>query len=82
MSPNPHASRPLPDHVNLEQQKKQARELLRAARAQDPAAMQRIRVHHPQLTGRSDRDIARASLALHDAQIVLARESGGRVGPH
>ncbi len=76
MSPDPHTSRSLPDLANLEQQKKQARELLRAANALDPAALQRIRGHHPRLAGRPDQGSAAASLALHDAQLVVAREYG------
>ena len=71
-----HPSRPLPAQVNLEQQKRQARELLRAARAHEPAALERFRAHHPRLAGTSVREIESASLALHDAQLVLAREYG------
>ncbi len=63
-------SRALPASPSLEQQKKQARELLRAARAGDPAALQRLREHHPRYAER------RSHLALADAQLVLAREYG------
>lgn len=76
MSPHPDATRALPATPNLEQQKKQARELLRAADAGDAVALQRIRDHHPRLAGRSIQDIVHAGLALHDAQLVLAREYG------
>jgi len=71
-------SRSLPPQANLEQQKKQARELLRAAKDHEPTALQRIRAHHPRFAAKSDHDIATASLALHDAQLVLAREYGFR----
>ena len=76
MSSDTNPSRSLPSHPNLEQQKKQARELLRAARAHEPTALQRLRACHPRLAGKSDRDLASIPLALHDAQLVLAREYG------
>jgi ankyrin repeat protein len=70
------ASRTLPSHPNLEQQKKQARELLRAVTAREPAALERVRSHHPRLAGKSDDEIASMPPALHDVQLVLAREYG------
>jgi ankyrin repeat protein len=76
VSPDHSASRTLPSYANLEQQKKQARELLRAVAAREPAAFERVRTHHPRLAGRTDDEIAGASLALHDVQLVLAREYG------
>ncbi len=66
----------LPVHPDLEQQKKQAREILRAAREHDPSALRLFREHHPRLLGRSDEEIAATPLALHDAQLVLARDYG------
>jgi ankyrin repeat protein len=70
------ASRVLPPQPNLEQQKKQARELLRAVQSGERAALRRMRDAHPRLAGRSDDEIASAAVALHDAQLVLAREYG------
>ena len=67
--------RPLPDSPDLDQLKRQAKDLLRAARDADPAAMPRFRAL-PALQHASDDDLARASLALHDAQSVIAREHG------
>jgi ankyrin repeat protein len=67
MSEELRPSRALPASPDLDQQKKQARELLRAARAGDPAALRRFHEHHPRGAGR---------LALADAQLVLAREYG------
>ncbi len=61
----------LPERANLEQLRKQAKSLLHAARAQDPAALERFR-SIPALAGSS---IAQR-LALHDAQSVIAREYG------
>ncbi len=74
--PNPsHAGRELPGVPSLEQQKKQARELLDAARAGDEAALERMRAHHPHLSA-SDADLTERRLALHHAQLVIAREYG------
>jgi len=59
-------SQTLPDRPNLEHLKKQAKSLLHAARAKEPAALQRF-----QILPRPPAD-----LALHDAQSVIAREHG------
>ena len=61
--------------MNLEQQKKQARELLRAIRAGNEQAISRLRLHHSRWTAVDDA-IVRQLVALHDAQFVLAREQG------
>lgn len=76
MSVPPGPARSLPAVPDLEQQKKQARELLDAARARDPAALRRFRVHHPRLSALPDHEWPPSRLALHDAQLVLAREYG------
>src|SRR5262245_45624437 len=65
----------LPDRPNLEQLKKQAKTLLHAAEAQDPAALGRFSVL-PALSGKPIAEIAAYGLALHDAQSVIAREHG------
>ena len=67
--------RELPDRPDPEQLKRQAKELLQAARAHDPAALARFRIL-PAFTQRSDAELARAAIALHDAQSVIAREHG------
>ena len=72
--------RTLPDHPNLEQYKKQAKELRRSAAAGTSAAIERIRQHHPRF-GQAASDSLRA-LSLADAQLVLAREHGYRAGPN
>lgn len=69
-------ARSLPAVPNLEQQKKQARELLDAARAHDPEAVRRFRTFHPRLRTRPAHEWSPSQLALHDAQLVLAREYG------
>lgn len=62
------AARPrYPFRLDLEQQRKRAKELLAAARDGDDAARQRFRRHHPE---------AGAVPSLADAQHVVARELG------
>ncbi len=65
----------LPDRPNLEQLKKQAKALLRAAQAEEPAALQRIRLL-PALANKTAAELATLDIALHDAQSVIAREHG------
>jgi methyltransferase (TIGR00027 family) len=55
--------------LNLEQQRKRARALLKAARAHDSDALRRF------ASSRS-RSTASSTVSLHDAQRVIARESG------
>jgi ankyrin repeat protein len=61
--------------LHLEQQKKQARELLRAIRSGDADALSRLRRQHGVWTAVDDATV-RQLAALHDAQFVLAREQG------
>lgn len=68
-------SQPLPERANLEQLKKQAKSLLRAAEAKDPAALRRFQVL-PALAGTAEAELGEKNLALHDAQSVIAREYG------
>ncbi len=68
-------ARQLPDRPNLDQLKHQAKDLLRAARAQDAAALARFRAL-PSFAPHTDAELARAPLGLHDAQSVIAREHG------
>lgn len=61
--------------MNLEQQKKQAREFLRAIRSANPEALQRLRLHHTRWAASDDAAI-RQFVSLHDAQFALARQQG------
>jgi len=61
--------------VNLEQQKKEARELLRAIRAGSADALTRLRNQHLRWVRVSD-TTAQREVALPDAQFVIAREQG------
>ena len=67
---------PLPDRLNLDHLKKQAKELIRFYRSRDPAAMVRFRNALTAVAGRNDEDISSAQLRLHDAQSCIAREYG------
>jgi ankyrin repeat protein len=68
-------SQSLPERPNLEQLKNQAKSLLRSARTGDPAALQRFQ-SLPALNQKSLDELGAMSLALHDAQSVIAREHG------
>ncbi len=61
--------------MNLEQQKKQARELLRAIRAGNGEAVARLRRHHARWAASDQNEIC-VQVSLHDAQFALAREQG------
>ena len=61
--------------LNLEQQKKQARELLLAIRSGNVDAISRLRRRHTRWAT-SDEGALRQLVSLHDAQLVLAREQG------
>ena len=68
-------ARQLPERPNLDQLKRQAKDLLRAARAHDAAALARFRTCRRSRT--TPTEIWRPrSLGLHDAQSVVAREYG------
>ncbi len=61
--------------MNLEQQKKQARELLRAIRSGNAEALSRLLRNHARWVA-LDASVIRQCVSLHDAQFVLAREQG------
>jgi ankyrin repeat protein len=65
----------LPARPDLEQLKRQAKELLQGARSHDADALARFRAL-PGFSPLDDERLARAPLALHDAQSVIARELG------
>jgi hypothetical protein len=56
------------EHPDLDQLKRQAKELLDAYRASEPAAVAEVQAHH--------RTATPETFALHDAQFVLARAYG------
>jgi ankyrin repeat protein len=61
--------------LNLEQQKKQARELLLAIRSGNADALSRLRRSHTRWVT-VDETAVRRLVSLHDAQFALAREQG------
>jgi hypothetical protein len=74
----PRASTPAPSpfRLNLEQQRKRAKELLQGLRAGDAEALRRFRAHHPRADGLDDAAIAQCCAGLSEAQLVIARELG------
>jgi putative phosphoribosyl transferase len=70
--------RELPPHPNLEQYKKQAKDLLKDAAKSSPEAMARIRQHHPRLR---DLQFDALPIKLTDAQLVIAREHSFETWP-
>jgi ankyrin repeat protein len=65
----------LPERPNLEQLKRQAKDLLHAAQAGDPGSRTRFRLL-PNLAAKPETEFVALRLALHDAQSVIAREHG------
>ena len=66
----------LPDRPNLEQLKKQAKDLLRTYRSGSPPALLRFRQSLPRLADTPVDYVSLPSLSLRDAQTVVAREYG------
>jgi len=67
---------PLPDRLNLDHLKKQAKQVIRLYRSSYAAAMARFRSTLPEAAGLSDEDLSSHGLRLHDAQSCVAREHG------
>jgi len=70
--------RDLPARPNLEQYKKQAKDLARSCSL--PDALNHIRRHHPRFHKLPESDIQSARFTLTDAQLVIAREHGFESG--
>jgi Ankyrin repeats (3 copies) len=66
----------LPDRVNLDHLKKQAKDLIHLYRDRDPEAIARFRRALPVAANRSEDAILSLMLRLHDAQSCVAREYG------
>lgn len=58
--------------VNLEQSRKQAKDLLKAFKAGDRQVLDRIRWNHPRFRGLKDPEIQKRKFVLADAQLVIA----------
>lgn len=69
-------TRRLPSRPNLDQLKRQAKELVTEQRAGTLQVCQRIREFHPRYACASDDSIKAAAFALSDGQLTIAREYG------
>jgi ankyrin repeat protein len=68
-------AKPLPPRPNLDQLRRQAKDLLHSAERHEPGARERFRAL-PAFASATDQSLKQATLALHDAQSVIAREHG------
>src|SRR5271155_6276051 len=68
------SERELPARPNLEQYRKQAKELARDCALSVPDALARVRKHHPRFHKLAEIDLAAARVSVTDAQLVVARE--------
>ncbi|MET0535706.1 MAG: ankyrin repeat domain-containing protein [Steroidobacter sp.] len=66
----------LPERSNIEHLRKQAKDLLRLYKRNDPAALERLRKYLPAARDQSDAALARLQFRLHDMQSCVAREYG------
>jgi len=66
----------LPPNPDLDHLRYQAKDLLKAHRARNPEANQRIREFHPRFGHATDTVISQAQFTLSDAQLAIAREYG------
>jgi len=76
-APAVHSSRSRsPFRLNLEQQRKRAKELLQALRTGEADAQRRFRRYHPRAEGVSEPNVTGSLAHLTEAQLVIARELG------
>ncbi|HEY1526625.1 MAG TPA: ankyrin repeat domain-containing protein [Candidatus Angelobacter sp.] len=68
--------KPLPARPNLEQYKKQAKDLLKAYRSADVESIRRVKRNHPRFEKLAEPGFDISKFALADAQLVIAREHG------
>lgn len=69
-------ARQLPSQPNLEQYRKQAKDLVKARRSADKDALRRIQRYHPRFRTLPEAEFPGCAFALTDAQLVIAREHG------
>jgi ATP-dependent Clp protease adapter protein ClpS/tetratricopeptide (TPR) repeat protein len=65
-----------PENPDLAQERKRAKELLKALRSHEGAAIARLRSHHPRFAEFAPDALHTADVKLNDAQWVIAREYG------
>jgi ankyrin repeat protein len=66
----------LPERSNIDHLRKQAKELLRLYRNQDPVGFERLRHALPVAQAKTDAQLTSLDLRLHDMQSCIAREYG------
>lgn len=66
----------LPVNANLNQYRKQAKELLKDFRANQSHAISRFGVHHPRYKDLLTRELIKVDIKLADAQVVISAELG------
>lgn len=66
----------LSPRINLEQSRKQAKDLVKAFRDGGPEALALIRSNHPRFRGLTDEQLRERAFVLADAHLVLARLHG------
>src|SRR4030095_13671202 len=69
-------SKSLPSRPDLEQLKKQAKELVKSHKSGNAETLQRIQESHPGFSATSKLKAPPSKFSLSDAQLVLAREYG------
>jgi ATP-dependent Clp protease adapter protein ClpS len=69
-------ARQFPENPDLAQERKRAKELLKALRGGDDDAIARFRSHHPRFAELTQDALHAADVKLNDAQWVIAREYG------
>jgi ATP-dependent Clp protease adapter protein ClpS len=69
-------ARRFPENPDLAQERKRAKELLKALRSGDDNAIARFRAHHPRFAELTQNALRAAHVKLSDAQWVIAREYG------
>src|SRR5262245_7574877 len=75
--PDTNASR-LPEKPDLAQERKRAKDLLKALCDHAGDAIARLRTHHPRFADKRSEALDAAAVKLSDAQLVIAREYGFR----
>ncbi len=69
-------SKSLPARPDLEQLRKQAKDLLKSFQSGHPDALRRLRENHPDHSAKVESELRTTAVSLSDAQLVLAREHG------
>lgn len=66
----------LPSNPNIDQYRKQAKDLVKEYKAGEPQTILRIKQHHPRFATLSQTELSNEKFLLADAQLIVAREHG------